>query len=888
MENEERLKAALADRYLIERELGAGGMATVYLAHDVKHDRKVAVKVLRPELASAVGPERFLRETRIAAKLQHPHILPLYDSGEADGFLFYVMPYVEGGSLRDRLVREGELPIEEAVRILRDVADALSEAHSLDLVHRDIKPENILLRGRHALVTDFGVAKAVSDAAGTDQLTTVGVALGTPAYMAPEQAAADAQVDHRADIYALGAVAYELLTGRQLFSGRNAQAILMAHVTETPEPITAQRETVSPALESLVLRCLEKKAADRWQRVEDLMPALEGLVTPSGGITPTDTRPLQGSPRSRPWLGRGVVGLTAVGVLAVLAVLVMRPWRGEEGAVPIVPVRLTANPIEWSVTGTAISPDGGYLAFVDLRGLHLQTLSSNEVHLVEMVPAIDPWRVWWYPSGDRLLILGKDTTGIQSLWSVSIFGGPLRHLITGVWDAAVSPQGDRIALIPGATPDRKSNREIWIMGASGSNPEVLVEADEGAGFWRVAWTPDGSHVAVGEYGSGTRISLVSVPEGTTRTLFSGGSLFQDWTGPLPFRWCGESTLIFSQKDGPSHQVTSNVWAADIDVSRAEARREPRRVTQWAGANVREMSVTPDCSRIVVLQVRNQADAAVAELDAAGTAFTSVQKLTFDERPDYPLGWAPDGSGFLMMSSRLGDMDLFFRSLEADGPELIQGGSGAQRSGAFSPDGEMVLYRQGGEIWTVPYGGGAARMLSEGPFRDLRCVPEGDVSCVVASFRENRFVFHSLDPETGQVIELASTERRPPFNNFDLSPDGTKVAVVHGDNNEIQVVDLLSGDETTISVEDWSSFEFISWTAQGDGFFINAGFSGQTEFLAALLHVDMEGRARRLLTTPSEWHVYIRASPDGRHVAFASMPFHGNAWLIEDPDLAQGR
>jgi serine/threonine protein kinase len=199
----DRLKTALSDRYTIEREIGSGGMATVYLAHDIRHERNVAVKVLRPELAAALGPERFLREIRVAANLHHPHILPLYDSGEADGFLYYVMPYEKGQSLRDKLAKEGELPITEAVRILKEVVDALAHAHEQGVVHRDIKPDNVLLSGRHALVTDFGVAKAVSDATGQDKLTTAGVALGTPAYMAPEQATAHEHIDHRADIYAV-------------------------------------------------------------------------------------------------------------------------------------------------------------------------------------------------------------------------------------------------------------------------------------------------------------------------------------------------------------------------------------------------------------------------------------------------------------------------------------------------------------------------------------------------------------------------------------------------------------------------------------------------------------------------------------------------------------
>ena len=217
-DNFDRLKAALADRYAIEREVGTGGMATVYLAEDLKLHRKVALKVLKPDLAAALGPDRFLQEIEIAAQLHHPHILPLHDSGDADGFLYYVMPYEEGQSLRERLAKEGELPIAEAVRILRDVVDALTHAHKHNIVHRDIKPDNVMLSDRHAFVTDFGVAKAVSEATGRQQLTTTGVALGTPAYMAPEQAAADPHIDHRADIYAVGVVAYELLTGRPPFT----------------------------------------------------------------------------------------------------------------------------------------------------------------------------------------------------------------------------------------------------------------------------------------------------------------------------------------------------------------------------------------------------------------------------------------------------------------------------------------------------------------------------------------------------------------------------------------------------------------------------------------------------------------------------------------------
>jgi eukaryotic-like serine/threonine-protein kinase len=281
----DRLRTALTERYRIERELGAGGMATVYLADDLKHHRRVAIKVLRPELAASLGSDRFLREVEIAARLTHPHILPLHDSGEASGFLFYVMPYVDGESLQARLAREGELSIGESCRLLRDVADALAYAHRRGVIHRDIKPANILLAEGNAFVADFGVAKAVSAAPATGPdvpgttLTTPGLTVGTPAYIAPEQATADPHVDARADLYSLGVVAYEMLTGRAPFTGATPQQVLAAHVTESPEHVAKRRTSIPPPLAELVMQCLEKHPADRPGSAEAVLTAL-GAVTP--------------------------------------------------------------------------------------------------------------------------------------------------------------------------------------------------------------------------------------------------------------------------------------------------------------------------------------------------------------------------------------------------------------------------------------------------------------------------------------------------------------------------------------------------------------------------------------------------------------------------------
>jgi len=272
------LNAALAGHYIIDRELGRGGMALVYLARDVRHERFVALKTLRPEIAMALGRERFLREIKLAARLQHPNILPVYDSGAADGLLFYVMPFVEGESLRERLEREPQLPLDDALQIAREVADALSYAHSHDVVHRDIKPENIMLSGGHAIVTDFGIARAVS-AAGGEKLTETGLAIGTPAYMPPEQAAGTGQVDRRSDIYSLACVLYETLAGQPPFTGPTAQAIMARHSLDSVPRLKIVREAIPDELETVIERALEKVPADRYQTAEQFSNALTTAST---------------------------------------------------------------------------------------------------------------------------------------------------------------------------------------------------------------------------------------------------------------------------------------------------------------------------------------------------------------------------------------------------------------------------------------------------------------------------------------------------------------------------------------------------------------------------------------------------------------------------------
>jgi serine/threonine-protein kinase len=291
-----RLSGSLADRYEVQRELGEGGMATVYSAVDLKHQRDVAIKVLHPDLGAALGSERFLSEIRTTARLQHPHILPLLDSGEADGLLYYVMPLVTGETLRHRLEREGQLPIDDAISIAREVADALGYAHGLGVIHRDVKPENILLRDGHALVADFGIALAVQTAGGA-RMTQTGLSIGTPQYMSPEQAMGERTIDARSDVYALGAVTYEMLAGEPPFTGPNVQAIVARLIAEEPRSLIIQRRAVPAGVEYAVMRALEKLPADRYSSTSEFAAALLADAPASGRASARG----RGKPKSRTW-----------------------------------------------------------------------------------------------------------------------------------------------------------------------------------------------------------------------------------------------------------------------------------------------------------------------------------------------------------------------------------------------------------------------------------------------------------------------------------------------------------------------------------------------------------------------------------------------------------
>ncbi len=492
-----RLTTALADRYRILRELGAGGMATVYLAEDLKHDRQVAIKVLRPELAAVIGAERFLSEIKTTANLQHPHILPLHDSGEADSFLFYVMPFIEGETVRDRLSREKQLPIADAVRIASEVAAALDYAHRRGVIHRDIKPENILLHDGSALVADFGIALAASRA-GESRMTETGMSLGTPHYMSPEQAMGEREITARSDVYALGAVTYEMLLGEPPFSGPTAQAIVSKVLTEKPPAMAARRERIPPHIEDAVLTALEKLPADRFGSAKEFADALAG----HGGTT--SGRPATIAQRAAA-RGPGRTGAPALLAAALLLTAAVAAWGWLRP--PPAPLFSERGRAQLTFNGRseqpAISPDGQFVAYIDRQCERGEWNPCRFTLLVQEEGGARPVAVlsdalWlatprWSQDGLTLVVEAALDSLRDGVFAVPRRGGVPRQLgPPGIFDTHAS--ADSVILVPFEPIAGDSVRGMVIALATGETGATFVLPP---GPWSgLAWSPDGRLIAL--------------------------------------------------------------------------------------------------------------------------------------------------------------------------------------------------------------------------------------------------------------------------------------------------------------------------------------------------------------------------------------------------------
>jgi serine/threonine-protein kinase len=726
----DRLSAALADRYLLSRELGAGGMATVYLAEDLRHHRRVAVKVLKPELAAVIGAERFLAEIRTTANLQHPHILPLFDSGEADHFLFYVMPYVEGESLRDRLQRETQLPIADAVRIAGEVAAALDYAHRHGVVHRDIKPENILLHDGQALVADFGIALALTSA-GTgsgSRMTETGMSLGTPHYMSPEQAMGERDIGARSDVYALGAVTYEMLVGEPPFTGPSVQAIVARVLTEPPRPLLPQRHTIPPHIEAAVLTALEKLPADRYLTAGDFLAALGNT---SLARAATATVAMRSAAPASGWRARSALPLAALALLlaGVLAWRTLRP-------APVEPLQryALALPDSEAVTGMfGISPDGLRLVYAGPGG-RLWLKAPDRVDPVPLPPTEGAQQFTFSPDGQSIAFVQAGhlmrmplggNSAIQLADSASITAGlawlddgsiiyvrPLGRALMRVPAAGGRSellfQSDSLpALLPRPLPGSRHFLFTVCRGGTCGNRQDLAVFDVRTRQVRVILPA----VAAGDYLEPGRLILVrrdgvmlAVPFDARRATVTGQ--------PVPVR----DSISMLLGVVPLYSVSrTGTLVARLGISQAAERytlvsvdrtgREATLDSSWTfqsvvyGANA-GWSVSPDGRKLAIGLSTGAGDDIWIKKLPDGT----LSRLSLDSASEFRPRWLPDGLSVMFASTRGAPFGgqtgvrLFTRAADGTGADSLVLDLGRTIfEAALTPDLRWMALRLGGVI-----------------------------------------------------------------------------------------------------------------------------------------------------------------------------------------------
>jgi len=742
----ERLSAALADRYRLERELGQGGMATVYLAQDLKHDRQVAIKVLKPDLAAVLGAERFITEIKTTAALQHPHILPLFDSGDAGGFLFYVMPYIDGETIRDRLNRETQLGIDEAVRITREVADALDYAHRHGVVHRDIKPENILLHDGRPMVMDFGIALAVSAAAG-GRMTETGLSLGTPHYMSPEQATAEKEITARSDIYSLGSVLYEMLTGNPPHSGGSAQQIIMKIVTEEPAPVTRMRKAVPPNVAAAVAKALEKLPADRFESAKAFAEALQN---PGFAVAGSSSPAVSATASAR--YRRAIWGLSALAGLsmAIAAWGWLQPTN-EEGAPPM-HTQLSlgrgerfasspSNSMRPSLTAFVFSPDGSTLVFVGDSGkLYVRQLDAL---IATPIPGIvgaqgpffspDGLSIGYSADGflRRVALAGGPPTDIiafdEPVWGASwsgdqivfsqYFAGLMRVSATGAAPPDTLVAGSGTALphfLPGGREilftwsddlrDMSSFRVEWLSLGTGERRILIEDAAD------ARYVPTG-HLIFARQGKVLGVAFDPArPEITTAPFTVVPDVMQALNGGNTAVITGAMQLAFSPR-GQMAWLAGGI-APDAVTALSWLDRQGRRSPVEVGPIRQALGVrlSPDGRQAAIGYVGTRSGVKIIDLERG----TSQDQRT-PSHPHYPI-WSPDGRRLLARSRVADTASLVWVESDLSRPPepLVAGRTIVGRPSFLSPDGtELIGVFQGDSgpgLFAISLADGTARAI----------------------------------------------------------------------------------------------------------------------------------------------------------------------------------
>jgi serine/threonine-protein kinase len=828
------LAPALADRYRIERELGQGGMATVYLAEDLKHHRKVAIKVLRPELAAVLGSDRFLREIETTASLRHPHILPLFDSGAAPkgtssrqdddqgrsvtgqqgsgeiALLYYVMPYVEGESLRDRLDREKQLPLDDTLEIAREVADALSYAHTRGVIHRDIKPENILLESGHAVVADFGIARAITSAGG-ERLTQTGMAIGTPQYMSPEQAAGEKDLDGRSDLYALGCVLYEMLAGQPPFTGPTVESVVHQHLTVEPPSITRLRPAVPTEIAGALQRALAKTPADRFNPVAQFSDALRRLAVPAPVAAP------------RPAWRTAIVTSAVIGVGILVALFALR--GGSPSPLPVVgrTTQVTREPgLE---VDAAISPDGQLVAYASgpTTGMQIfmrQVAGGRTVQLTSDSGGNARWPRW-SPDGRRIAYQTND-----GIYTVPALGGPPRLVVrspegaytfgasfTSLTGLAWSPDGTRLAYAGGYGSSR-----LFVVNADGGEPVALATISE---VNSPAWSPDGRHIAVvsgnpififgsayfGNSGTSS-LWLVAVDSGTPRRLTQGTYLD---TSP---QWTPDSrAILFASNRGGSRDLFRLRVAPD-----GTPEAEPERMT--TGLDAQTFTLTPDGRHLAYARLRSTSNIWAVPAPRPGAATTSdATALTTGDQIIERLDVSRDGRWLVFDSDRGGSIDLYKMPTAGGEATQLTTDSAAEFSPSWSPDGKRIAFhriRNGNrDVYTMESDGTGQTQRTSGAEQELDAEwsPSGD--SLVVEMIETESTGNSLlaiVPLNGGIMKILPSDVQGDFPVW--SPSGDVIAYHTIDG--IRLITPTGGDTRLLvdNTRDKSEAFYADWSSDG--------------------------------------------------------------------------
>jgi Tol biopolymer transport system component len=876
-----RLNASLADRYSIERELGAGGMATVYLAHDLKHDRDVALKVLRPDLAAALGGERFLSEIKTTARLQHPHILPLLDSGEADGLLYYVMPFVPGETLRARLDRERQLPIDDALRIAEEVADALGAAHAVGIIHRDIKPENILLQGGHqgghALVTDFGIALAVQSAGGA-RMTQTGLSLGTPQYMSPEQAMGERTIDARSDIYALGAVTYEMLTGDPPFTGSSVQAIVAKVTSAEPERLSLTRKTVPPAAEQAVLIALAKLPADRFATTREFAGALRGS---GAGLKRSVSAGPSAAAKSA---GRRITVPVAAALL--LAVGASAWWLGRRtapaGAALSTFTQLTdASGVE---TSPSPSPDGESFAYASNArgtwGVYVQRIGGRNPVLVAGDSLSDS--VWpaYSPDGKQIAFAKRG----DGIWAMGATGENAHRITSFGSMPSWSPDGKQ--LVFGAEEVFSPYNvnvlgQLYTVSVSGGPPKRLNMNGDAHGY-QPAWSPSGSRIAFFTVRSGQRdIETVSAAGGTPVNVTHDVAL--DWAPS----WSADGRYLYFASDRGG---AMGIWRVAIDESSGAPRGAPEAIATGADAWFDLPQVSHDGRTIVFRSKIESVNPAAVSFDRAGLRLSNARLLQHRTGSLLPTDASPDGKWLALMSALDRDPDLWV--MRVDGSELrrLTDDPPLDWWPRFTPDGKSLTFwsnRSGHyEGYQIGFDGGGLTRLTN---------LKSDV--YYASFAPDGRRLLMFGEGVGAVVgeapwplvDARTTSLGPKTVNgrsaklLTWSPDGRWVAGyldLPGETRGHVVVEVATGKARQLN--DDSDGYAIAWLPDSRHvLYFTRGGTVVMQDISTMARDSIRGT----LPFPPDLLGSLVISPDGRTLYYGARQVEANIWMMRRDPVA---